>query len=162
MSSDITIIPLSKKPDFIDTCVAWSYAQWCCHSEELVEPIENLKNHTLLSIQSSALPITFIAFVKNKIAGMVTLKETEHPDRQDLSPWLGGLFVHPHFRNLGIGKELCLFLEGIALNDYKFDKIHLQTLSPDFYKALGYEQIGLVKDCEGLRPDGQALMIKRL
>ncbi len=31
--SDIQIISLSEKPEFADTCAAWSYGEWVCHIE---------------------------------------------------------------------------------------------------------------------------------
>lgn len=159
--NEITIFPLAKKPKYIDTCVAWSYGEWICQDEEMLS-LEQLKEFMMSSISDDELPIAYIAFYDGKIAGMATLKETEHEDRKDLMPWLGGVFVHPFFRRKGIGHSLCKQIARIAKNDFGYDKIHLQTASPDFYKPMGYKKIGMVKDDCGHLAEGQTLMVKPL
>lgn len=157
----ISIFPLAEKPEYIDTCTAWAYGEWVCQSNEIVT-LEKFKDLMMPIVSNNELPIAYIAFYGEKIAGMATLKETEHKDRMDLKPWLGGVFVHPYFRGKGIGQVLCNRIESIAKDNYQYKKIHLQTASPEFYKPMGYEKIGMVSDhCEQL-PEGQTLMQKHL
>jgi GNAT superfamily N-acetyltransferase len=64
------------------------------------------------------------------------------------------LWVHETMRGRGLGKQLLSAAETevkargcslVALNSYSFQ-------APDFYKKLGYEEVGHVNDC----PPGQA------
>ena len=93
---------------------------------------------------------------------MIRLKKDDHPDRPDLSPWLGTLYVHSFHRKQGLAACLCRWVEDRARNDYGFRQIYLFTHNAEkFYERLGWARIGDVRDPMGLGPP-EALMMKVL
>jgi GNAT superfamily N-acetyltransferase len=141
--SDIRIIPLAERPEFADACAAWSYAEWGSQVEtrRLSEVHESYK----ASADDNALPVTWVAVVDGKPAGMIRLKKIDHIEREDLTPWLSGLYVHPHYRGMGLGEALCNRVHKEAKETYGFDKIYLFTGdAAGLYRKLGYKDIGSV------------------
>lgn len=51
----------------------------------------------------SGLPITLVALEGDEALGSVNLAESDLPVREQLTPWLGQLYVFPEARNRGIG-----------------------------------------------------------
>jgi len=50
--------------------------------------------------------VALVAVVSGQAVGTVTLKSDDWRPREDLSPWLGGLFVLPEHRGRGIAGRL--------------------------------------------------------
>jgi len=50
--------------------------------------------------------VALVAIVDGEAVGTVTLKSDDWRPREDLSPWLGGLFVLPDHRGRGIAGRL--------------------------------------------------------
>ncbi len=155
------IVNLKDYPKLLKVRAAWSFSEWGCLEEEAT--LEKYIEYSQDVETSKPLPQCWFAISspEGKPMGMISLKETEHPDRQDISPWLGGLYVHPAFRGKGIAQNLCRFLEEEA-NKYDYSKIYLQTLAPNFYMKMGWVSIGTVRDMSGLHPEGETLMVKNL
>ena len=57
------------------------------------------------------LPIAWVAHANEQLLGTVALRVHDLGGREDLTPWLGGLFVGSHFRRQGIGAALCATVE---------------------------------------------------
>jgi N-acetylglutamate synthase-like GNAT family acetyltransferase len=57
------------------------------------------------------LPIAWVAHQNGEVFGTAALRMHDLEDRTDLSPWLGGVFVLPAYRNRGIGSALCETVE---------------------------------------------------
>src|SRR5262245_6925749 len=58
--------------------------------------------------------------------------------REDLSPWLGGVFVGPDFRRRGIGATLCTTVEDAA-RSRGIQTLYLFTLDKQaWYSRLGW------------------------
>lgn len=159
---DFTIIPLSQRPELVDCCAAWSYGEWGTQvpTRNLMRVYEDYKS----SIQGEMLPITWIALTdNNKPAGMARLKKNDHIEREDLTPWLGSLYIHPRYRGQGLGDKLCSHVEDAAKNKYGYDCIYLFTGTAEkFYAKRGYKKIGTVEDRSGFHKDGEPLMMKTL
>src|SRR6516164_653416 len=59
--------------------------------------------------------------------------------REDLTPWLGGVFVGSHFRRQGIGTALCAAVENKARSQ-KIRVLYLFTLDKqEWYSRLGWK-----------------------
>jgi GNAT superfamily N-acetyltransferase len=158
---DFTIIPLSERPELADICAAWSFSEWGCQIEG--RTLEATMRGYRESLQGNGLPISWIAFCDRRPAGAIRLKKDDHPDRTDLNPWLGSLFVHPLFRKRGIAKALCLHLEDKAKNKYGFKKLYLFTPDAEtLYEKIGWRRIGKIKDPMGLHKEEEVLMEKTL
>jgi len=60
------------------------------------------------------LPIAWIAHSNGQLLGTAALRVHDLEGREDLTPWLGGVFVDSHFRRQGIGAALCATVEDEA------------------------------------------------
>ena len=156
------IIPLIEKPEFLDSCVAWSYAEW--GSQVPTRTLLQVHQDYQASIVDDSLPVTWIALTDDgKPAGMVRLKKRDHIEREDLKPWLSSLYVHPRYRGLGLSDMLCDHAENAAKHTYGYDKIYLFTgMAEELYAKRGYTRIGTVEDRSGFYKDGEPLMMKNL
>ena len=160
--SQLKIYPLSEKPEYAETCAAWSFSQWGCHMHDanLSEMITDYKKRTK---NTDALPLVWIAEINRQITGMVALKEEDgYPQSMcDMKPWLAAVFVHPSFRNQGIAKRL---IEVLLQKTQKlgFKEIYLTTPDAEkLYKKFGFITIDKIKDTRGYT-DTEYLMRKAL
>lgn len=153
------IVSLQERPEFIDACTAWVFAEWLSIGDQ--RSLEKTRNGYVEDSKNDNLPSTYIYILENKAVGMASLKNEEHPDRTDLTPWLGSVYVHPLFRGKGIAKALCEKVENEAKN-LRHETLYLQTHIPAVYKKLGWETIGKVRDVLGIYNDDNDLMSKNL
>ena len=156
-----TITPLAEKPELVDCCAAWSYGEWGTQIEtrNLMTVYEDYRS----SIDGDNLPLTWIALAGTKPAGMIRFKANDPAaNREDLTPWLSSLYVHPRYRQQGLAALLCEHVEVVA-KKRGFDKIHLFTGSAEkMYEKMGYKTIDNVPDPSGYDKNGKAVMMKAL
>ncbi len=159
---DFTVTALADKPDMADVCAAWSYGEWGCHIPGMT--LEKVRqNYRDRAQYKDRLPLIGVGFVGDAIGGMISLKETDHPDRPDLKPWVGSFFVHRRFQHTGLAMALYEWLEKQARDVFKFDALYTFTCrSTKAYENGGYEKIGMVRDTTGLHPEGEPLLRKWL
>ena len=62
--------------------------------------------------------MTFIALVNGELAGTISLWNCDMPSRQNLSPWLGGLYVNQKFRGKTYNNE---YVGVIRIRETKYD-----------------------------------------
>ena len=75
--------------------------------------------------------------------------------REDLTPWLGGVFVGSQFRRRGIGAALCTTVEEAA-RSLRVKTLYLFTLDKqEWYSGQGWRIICVWHECPG------AIMLKR-
>jgi GNAT superfamily N-acetyltransferase len=60
------------------------------------------------------LPITLVALSDGMLAGTGSIKLSEDGTKAGLSPWLGGMYVKPHYRSSGVGTAIVRALEAKA------------------------------------------------
>jgi len=60
------------------------------------------------------LPIAWIAHENDVALGTAALRVHDLEGREDLGPWLGGVFVQPQYRGRGIATALCGMVEAKA------------------------------------------------
>jgi len=60
------------------------------------------------------LPIAWVAHANGQLFGTAALRPYDHEGHEDLTPWLGGVFVGSAFRRRGIGAALCSTVEDVA------------------------------------------------
>ena len=83
-------------------------------------------------------PIAWVAHDGDGVLGTASLRIHDLPGREDLTPWLGGVFVLPEFRRRGIASALCRAVEDKA-RVLGFQQIFLFTLDQQsLYQALGW------------------------
>ena len=88
------------------------------------------------------LPIAWVAHANGQLLGTAALRVHDLKGREDLTPWLGGVFVGSHFRRQGIGAALCAGVEDKA-RLRGIQTLYLFTLDKQaWYSRLGWSIIG--------------------
>lgn len=128
---------LADHPEFVDTLALWMYTYWrSIVSHETIESrIEKLKSH----LNYDALPVAYVAHSGRQVCGTASLRLHDLPGRENLSPWLGGVFVAPGFQHCGIGTDLCTAVETKAKTMFGTQPLYLFTLDKqNWYSRLGW------------------------
>jgi len=147
---------LIDHPEFIPQLAQWLFEHWgTILGEKTVEArIEKLKTH----LNQDKLPIAWVAHAKGQLFGTAALRVHDLEGREDLTPWLGGVFVGPDVRHQGIGTLLCATVANEA-RLRGIETLYLFTLDRQaWYARLGWELLG---PCVWHRREGE-IMCKRL
>jgi len=87
------------------------------------------------------LPIAWIAHEKDVALGTAALRVHDLEGREDLSPWLGGVFVQPQYRGRGIATALCGMVEAKAAA-MGITRLYLFTHGQEsLYERMGWERL---------------------
>lgn len=107
------------------------------------------------------LPITWVAInAEGKAIGAVGLGEFDIEERQDRSPWVLGMIVHPDYRVRGIGRLLLTHLEAWAKNQgYKQVWVANEGQAVNFYQKCEWQLFETVERASGV---AVAVLTKRL
>lgn len=162
MDTNFTVLPLYERPQYADTCAAWSFAEWGCHAKGRTLASTIQRFHDTANNPKDVFQ-TWVCFNRDdQIAGMASLEEKDHPDFQNLSPWLGSVFVHPEARGHGIVHKLCEAVEsGARSNGYP--KIYLFThTATDIYAKRGWTKIHEGRNPFGTTNTDDYIMMKEL
>ncbi len=162
MLPSFSIVELSEKSEFADVCAAWSFGEW--GSQIAGRTLEqNLVRYRSTVSQSDKLPLTWVIIVNDRPAGMISLKDNDHPDHNDLSPWLASLYIHPEYRGKGLAVKLIAHVENFAKTELKIPRLYLFTHTADaLYKKQGWIEVKNIRDPSGIRPEGDTLFKKEL
>ena len=148
---------LADHPEFIATLAPWVWEHWrsMLPEDTLETRIEKFKEH----LNYDKLPIAWVAHNGTEVFGTAALRMHDLPDHQYLTPWLGGVYVAPQFRNLGIGEQLCAAAERHARDVMGVDTLYLFTLDKqDWYRRLGWSTLQPCSWCE----QAGEIMLKKL
>ena len=92
------IIPLSECPQFADVCAAWAFGQWGSQRGGTLE-------RTQLRFAQCSRPsddhLTLMMIDGDRPVGMASLWPSDDHQRQDLTPWLAGVWKWPSSRRRG-------------------------------------------------------------
>jgi GNAT superfamily N-acetyltransferase len=128
---------LAEHPKFIDVLAPWVYAHWQPILGEIspAERVAKFKTH----LNTDLLPIALVAHSGNAVYGTASLRVHDLPGREDLTPWLGGVFVGVPFRGQGIGARLCAAVEDKARAMFPGASLYLFTLDKQaWYQHMGW------------------------
>src|SRR6058998_2330675 len=99
--------------------------------------IKKLKAH----MNRDKLPIAWVAHANGQLLGTAALRVHDLEGREDLTPWLGGVFVGADFRRQGIGAALCATVEDAA-RSRGMQTLYLFTLDKQaWYSRLGWSML---------------------
>jgi N-acetylglutamate synthase-like GNAT family acetyltransferase len=93
-------------PEYIPQLAQWLFEEWdIILGEKTPETrIKKLQAH----LNRDNLPIAWVVHANGQVLGTAALRVHDLEGREDLTPWLGGVFVGSHFRRQGIGAgSLC-------------------------------------------------------
>jgi N-acetylglutamate synthase-like GNAT family acetyltransferase len=129
---------LANHAEFIPLLAGWHHAQWPLESEPSLE-------HRIEIIQDRLgrreIPTTLVALQDKSALGFVSLIANNMECHTELSPWLASLYVHPAFRQQGIGTALT---EAILREAHALAIRCIYLFTPDqesFYERLGWRII---------------------
>jgi predicted N-acetyltransferase YhbS len=108
--------------------------------------VERAKQTYQEHLNSENLPLTFVAIDNNEPIAMVSLRDNDGI-RDDLTPWLGSLIVHPHYRGQEIGESL-INMTKEQTKKRGYTELYLLTLDPtihEWYGRLGWHYIAMDK-----------------
>jgi GNAT superfamily N-acetyltransferase len=136
----VRISYLIEHPEYIPLLAQWLFEQWdSILGEKKPETrINKLKAH----MNRDKLPIAWVAHANGQLLGTAALRVHDLEGREDLTPWLGGVFVGTHFRRQGIGAALCATVEEEA-RSRAIQTLYLFTLDQQgWYSRLGWTVLG--------------------
>jgi GNAT superfamily N-acetyltransferase len=136
----VQISYLADHPEYIPQLAQWLFEQWdSILGEKTPETrIKKLEAH----MNRDKLPIAWVAHAKGQLLGTAALRVHDLEVREDLTPWLGGVFVSSHFRRQGIGAALCAAVEEEA-RSRAVQTLYLFTLDKQaWYSRQGWSIIG--------------------
>ncbi len=120
---------LHDQPQFVDKLAPLLLEQWRHILKG--ETIEYFHTKLKAHLNLTTLPIAWVAHSDDELLGTASLRVHDLDGREDLTPWLGGVFVTPACRRKGIGVALCHAVESKALalgyrtlHLFTFDKQH--------------------------------------
>jgi N-acetylglutamate synthase-like GNAT family acetyltransferase len=132
----VRISYLIEHPEYIPQLAQWLFEQWgSTLGEKTAENrIKKLQEH----MNRDKLPIAWVAHASRQLLGSAALRVDELEGREDLTPWLGGVFVGSHFRRRGIGAALCATVEDEA-RSRGIQTLYLFTLDKQaWFSRLGW------------------------
>lgn len=131
------IFPLKHKPQYLDQVAEWIYSEWGI--KNLGSSISTVRDKLERFKNDDQIPINYVAVEGEILIGTFNLMLSDPPNKKDLSPWFGSLYVAPDYRNLGIGTSLIKF----AVSEAKklgVQKLYLCTPSKQqMYAKLGWK-----------------------
>src|SRR5437899_5705776 len=132
----VRISYLIDHPEYILPLAQWLFDEWdVILGEKTPEArIKKLNAH----MNRDQLPIAWVAHSNGQLLGTAALRVHDLEGREDLTPWLGGVFVGSHFRPQGIGAALCATVEDKA-RSRGIQTLYLFTLDKQaWYSRLGW------------------------
>jgi N-acetylglutamate synthase-like GNAT family acetyltransferase len=136
----VRISYLIEHPEYIPQLAQWLFEQWgsVLGEKKLEVRIKKLQAH----MNRDELPIAWVAHANGQLLGTAALRVHDLEGREDLTPWLGGVFVGSDFRRRGIGATLCATVEDAA-RSRGIQTLYLFTLDKQaWYSRLGWTKLG--------------------
>lgn len=117
----LKIYPLYKKKSLYPILAYWSFNNWYLTRNI---PFKIVLHDYKRRARLDSLPLSFIAFWGDLPVGMISIKDNDLANREDLLPWLSALYVIPEHRKKGIGTQLINTVLDTALK-MKYGRIFL-------------------------------------
>lgn len=155
--NQVRIINISDYPQAIEVISEWHYLEWGYLYPS--ETRDSFREELRQCLSTKVIPSTFIAIENNMIVGSISLlaKDMDVEINATWTPWLANLFVHPKYRNKGIGKKLIHHLVEYAMHQGIKELFLFTQWNKDFYERLGWsvihkknyngEQVDIMKLC---------------
>ncbi|KUO53147.1 MAG: hypothetical protein APF76_03650 [Desulfitibacter sp. BRH_c19] len=136
---DIKIDYLINHPNLIEEISKYFYSEWgYLYPERSIKEFEVSISERL---NLNKLPLALVAMDQDKFIGTVCLKEYDMETRNDITPWLAGLYVKEEFRNKGVGKILIDNIIEVA-KKMGINTLYLYTPNAkEYYKKFNWSAI---------------------
>src|SRR5262249_43848083 len=112
MHGGVQISYLVEHTQYIPQLAQWLFDEWAPILGEKT-PEARIKN-SKAPMKRDELPIAWVAHANGHVQRTASLRVHDLEGREDLTPWLDGVFVGSKFRRRGIGEALCVTVENAA------------------------------------------------
>jgi N-acetylglutamate synthase-like GNAT family acetyltransferase len=142
--SDLKIVYLSDRPEFIPALTDWTYNKWKDYDPTLTK--ERASQIYKRPMSKDTPSFVLLMLNKDKLLGMISLHEHEViDDFKDKSPWIDDFYVDPKYINekISVRRYLMRSLQGASKN-IGINKLYVFTSDPaqvDWYMELGWKII---------------------
>jgi predicted N-acetyltransferase YhbS len=136
---NVEIAYLADRPEAIDIVTRWLYDEF----SYLVpgKTVGDVKVSLMARMNRDVLPLSIVASDGGEVAGTASLKLGDMDTRDDLSPWLAGLYVDRTRRNRGVGTLLVKSIQEIA-RQFGYGELYLYTPGASgFYHGIGWKTL---------------------
>jgi GNAT superfamily N-acetyltransferase len=127
-------------PEYIPQLGQWLFKEWdfILGEKDPEARIEKLKTH----LNRDELPIAWVAHANGQVFGSAALRVHDLEGREDLTPWLAGVYAGRDFRRRGIRAALCATVEDAA-RSRGIQTLYLFTLDKQaWYSRMGWTVLG--------------------
>lgn len=143
----LTLDYLANHREFIPQLAAWSDAEWRHFIEARGLKFDDVVAGFHRRTNIDALPLGIVAFADDELAGNGALLPADLPVRQELTPWLGGIYVAGGKRGLGIATAIVERLVDEARR-LQLPRLYLWTNSAaGLYAKLGWDEVEKLEYC---------------
>ena len=149
MKNEYKIISMNEYPGGLDEAIAYYHSKW--GRENNYAFFEDAIKHS----NENDLPQFFVLLKDDRIVGCCGLIMNDFISRQDLYPWLCGVYVDESERNRGLGGKLLAHAEKEAKR-VGYGTLYLITAHIGYYERYGWAYIG-----EGYEPSGESTRMYR-
>ena len=135
----VEYIYLADQPQLLPVLADWYYTEWGHHNPQGSK--QSMQDELRGYLNKDRVPLTIVCIQGSKPVASASLKIREMDTHPQYLHWLGGVFVHPDFRDQGIGSRVVEFTASEAIRLSVAD-LYLYTRSHKyFYARLGWQVI---------------------
>lgn len=134
----VTIDYLAHHKEFIPELTDLLFAEWTQLLMASGTSKEKLGKLLAERAVTDRLPITLVALSDGVLIGTGSIKLAEPGTRPGLSPWLGGMYIKPAYRNSGLGASIVRALEAKAAELGATSMYLSADKARTFYARLGW------------------------
>lgn len=138
----VYIYPLRDFPHLSSIVIKWLYEKWGNNNPSY------WKSWIESSMKLDNVPITYIALEADILIGTISIWRCDLQARQDLFPWVGGLYIDPKYRGRQYeNKKLGVVLQEFCIDQlksfgYKEAFLYAEPSLVEYYRKFGWEKIG--------------------
>lgn len=132
-------IYLADQPDLVPVLTNWFYDEWGSNNPN--NSRDRIRGILLEHLNRDRIPLTIVILRDSNPIASASLKIREMETHPQYLHWLGGVFVHPDYRQQGIGSNLVDYTADEAKR-LAVNELYLYTRSHErFYTQLGWQVI---------------------
>jgi predicted GNAT family acetyltransferase len=132
-------IYLADQPDLLPILADWFYDEWGCGDPN--SSPESMRRLLGNYLNRDQFPLTIVLLRDGEPIASASLKIQEMETHPQYLHWLGGVYVHPQYRNEGFGSQLVEYTANEAVN-LNIKQLYLYTRNhEEFYTRLGWQVI---------------------
>lgn len=144
------IVSTAERPDLATISGTWRWEAFLNDEASLAEVLSLDRNAATCG---QPMPAVLVLLKDDQPLGMSTLCRDDLPGREDLNPWLAGVYVDPPHRGQGHAPLLVKAIEDRA-REAGIERLYLYTSAAEgLYRKLGWSRL------EAFERDGEAYVI---